>query len=112
MNGAQTHSVQMTLTQRLSRVWSGSLDAGFSRNSALQGTTTPTNTVFNSWYGGFTLNRPLGRYTRVYFDYHLYRQSGTNDAACITGGICSSTSLLNHQFGVGFNFHTRPYLLD
>ena len=111
LNGSQSHSVQMTVTQRLSRMWSGSLDAGFARNTALQGTTTQTNTAFNTWYGGFNLSRPLGRYTNLYFNYYLQRQTGTDPSSCITGGVCS-TSLLRHHFGVGVNFHSRPYRLD
>ncbi len=111
LTGAQTHSVQMTATRPLSRMWAASLDAGFSHNTALQGTTTRTNAAFNTWYGGPTLSRPLGRHTRLYFNYYLQRQTGTTNASCITGGVCSS-SLLRHLFGVGVNFHSRPYLLD
>jgi len=111
LNGAQAHSVQMTVTQRLSWMWSGSLDAGFARNTALQGTTTQTNAAFNTWYGGFNLIRLLGRHTNLYFNYYLQRQTTTTDAPCITGGVCSP-SLLRHHFGVGVNFHSRPYRLD
>lgn len=111
LNGAQAHTVQMTVTQRLSWMWSGSLDAGFARNTALQGTTTQTNAAFNSWYGGFNLIRLLGRHTNLYFNYYLQRQTTTTSAPCITGGVCSP-SLLRHHFGVGVNFHSRPYRLD
>jgi len=111
LNGAQSHSVQMTVGRQLSRMWSGSLDAGFARNTALQGTTTRTNAAFNTWYGGFNLGRPLGRYTNLNFNYYLQRQTGTDPSSCITGGVCS-TSLLRHHFGVGVNFHSRPYRLD
>lgn len=111
LNGSQNHQVQMTLTRQLSRMWASSLDTGFARNTALQGTTTQIHTAFNTWYGGLSLSRPLGRHTNVVFDYYMQRQTTTTDAPCITQGVCSS-SLLRHHFGVGFNFHSRPYLLE
>jgi len=109
--GAQSHSVQMTVTRQLSRMWSGSLNAGFARNTALLGTTTQTSTAFNSWYGGSTLSRPLGRYTNLFLNYQMERQTTTTNAPCITGGICSA-SLLRHHFGLGFDLHSRPIRLD
>jgi hypothetical protein len=108
--GAQSHQVHMTVQGQLSRVWFGSLDLGFARNTALQELTTGTViSAFNSGYGGVTLSRPLGRYTSLYFNYYLQRQSSNTGPCTVT--ICGTVPL-RHHFGLGFNWHHRPILID
>ncbi len=110
LTGSQSHQVHMTVTRQLSRVWSGSLDLGFARNTALQELTTGTVIpAFNSEYGGAQLSRPLGRYMSLFMTYYLQRQS-SNTGPC-TVSFCGTVPL-RHHFGVGLNWHHRPILID
>ncbi len=117
LRGTRNHEVQLTVTRQLSRMWSGSLDLGFARNIGLRENTTQIVTAqsvqptFNSWHTGVNVNRPLGRYTNIFFNYVLLRQTAHNNAPCIVGGICATT-LLRHHFGLGFNWHLRPIRID
>lgn len=110
LTGAQSQVVEMTVDRQLSRVWTGSLIFGFAHNRALSQTTAgPTIPVFNSGYAGVNLNRPFGRYMNLYLSYALQRQS-SNTGPC-TVGICGNVPL-RHHFGLGFNWHLRPIMID
>jgi len=110
LTGAQTHQVQVTVNRQLTRVWSGTLDLGFVHNAALPEFTTGTFIpAFNSEYGGVTVSRPLGRYMNLLMTYYLQRQS-SNTGPCTTS-FCGTVPL-RHHFGLGFNWHHRPILID
>ncbi len=108
--GAQSHSIGMTVGRQLSRRWSGSLDFGFARNTALhENTAQAANPAFYAGYAGVTLSRPLGRYMGVSINYYLQRQSSNTGPCTVT--ICGTVPL-RHHFGLGFNWHHRPILID
>ncbi len=110
LTGAQSHEVDMAVDRQLSRVWTGSLIFGFAHNRALSQTTAgPTTPVFNSGYAGVNVNRPFGRHMNLYLTYALQRQS-SNTGPC-TVGICGNVPL-RHHFGLGFNWHLRPIMID
>jgi hypothetical protein len=108
--GAERDEIQTTVDRKLTRQLSGGANFGFARNAGLgqalgSGAVVPSNTRFNSLYGGVSLNRPLGRRLSLAFSYTLERQTASN-AVCITA-ICGAT-YLRHQFGLGLNWSLRP----
>ncbi len=108
--GAQNNLVETGFSRQLSRMWAGSWNFGYSRNTSLrQITPSPDNRAFNAWYTGASLSRPLGRYTRLFLAYNLQRQS-TNTPVCTVAG-CSRV-LLRQHFGIGFNWSMRPIQID
>jgi hypothetical protein len=59
--------------------------------------------------GGFSLSRPVGRYTDIFFSYNVQRQQ-SNFPVCF-GGSCGQV-MLRHVFGVGFRFGYRPIEIE
>ena len=108
--GAETDEIRMTVARQLSRMWSGSMNAGYAHNAPLRLVTGgPSASAFNYIHAGFSLDRPLGRYTGIFVHYDLQRQDSAT-AFCF-GGTCGR-ALLRHYFGVGFNWHFRPVEID
>jgi hypothetical protein len=107
--GASSDNLLATANRRLTREWTGSLIAGYSRNNAYQQLTVPVTipSGFRSLFGGVTANRSLGRYASLLFNYSIQRQYNGSCA----GGACAPT-FLRHVFGVGVSWNFRPIGLD
>lgn len=106
--GATGDNLSVTANRRLTRVWSARGNFGYGRSHAFSanGVESPG---FNSFYVGAGLDRPIGRDAIVSFGYTAYIES-TNQAACGIG--CSSGATgTQHQIAVGFQWHTRPFVL-
>ena len=103
--GARGDLADASVTRQLSRLWSARGNFGYGRNHAF----TPSGVsgpAFNSFYLGAGLDRPLGRKANLSLGYTAYILA-LNQAACAS---CSSTST-QHQFAIGFQWHTRPFVL-
>lgn len=108
--GAVTDDVRATLSRPLTRMWTGSVNVGFARNQDLVSMATGVSgRRFLTWRGGFQVARPVGRQSRVYFQYGVERQSSTN-VGC-TAGTCAFIGT-RQTFGMGFNFSFRSIALD
>lgn len=108
--GAQRDEVQGGASRKLTRTLTGSLTAGYARNTALQQLTTGSSTFkFNSWTAGAGLDRPLGRQVSVFLNYNFQYQ--TSDSSFCTSGSCG-TIFRRHQVGVGLNWTIRPIGID
>jgi hypothetical protein len=104
--GATGDNLTATATRQITRQWSARGNFGYGRTHGFNGNAASTP-GFNSFYFGAGLDRPLGRNALLSFGYtgYLVHQS---DVAC--GGTCSTTSI-QHQIAVGFQWHTRPFVL-
>jgi hypothetical protein len=104
--GASGDQANANVTRRLTRVWSAQGNFGYGRNHGftVNGVDAP---VYNSFYVGGGFDRPIGRTASVTFGYTAYIQD-TNQAACVGG--CGST-YTQHQVSLGFQWHTRPFVL-
>ena len=105
--GATTDQVSGSATRKLSRVWSGELHAGYARNRNAETAQGVTNTNYDSFFGGVSAARPLGRNAGLSLGYTAYVQR-TDLSGCT--GSCSSTFTTN-QISVGLNWHARPFVL-
>ena len=127
--GAQTDVVRFDVEHPLSRVWSLSLDAGFSHNDRLQPLTAPQLAACNSnvqssqaacpandattyidGYAGVALHRYFGRNFHGFLSYQFNELSFDN-SYCSSGVPCNRIS--NRQIVTfGLDWTPRPIRID
>lgn len=105
--GAQTNTVTGSLTRQMSRTFSSGFTAGYSRNSGLPGAGTATNQLYDYWFGGVNLTKPIGETFALTLSYQVQYQ--TSNAAQCVGPTCG-TNVLVHMISVGLGWHERPLL--
>jgi hypothetical protein len=105
--GATTDQVAGSATRKLSRVWSGELHAGYARNRNAETAQGVSSTDYDSFFGGVSAVRPLGRNATFSLGYTAYVQR-TDLSGCSSN--CSSTFTTN-QISVGVSWHARPFVL-
>jgi hypothetical protein len=104
--GATGDNLTASATRQITRQWSGRGNFGYGRTSGFSGNGVSTP-AFNSFYFGAGLDRPLGRNALLSFGYTGYL---VHQSAVACGGTCSTT-FTQHQIAVGFQWHTRPFVL-
>lgn len=99
--GATGDNIYANATRQVTRLWSARADFGYGRDSAFAavGVSAPT---YNSYYLGAGLDRPIGRNSLLSLGYTVYIVN-TNQAAAGT--------YTQHQLAVGYQWHTRPFVL-
>ena len=109
--GADTDTLDIRFSRLISRSWTSSLVGQFNRNNSLtQTTSAKINNHFNSWLGGVTFQRLLGRQTNLQLSYTLSRQT-SNTSVCAGSVPCGAVSL-RQQIGLGLSWSSRPYSID
>jgi hypothetical protein len=115
--GSTSDQLTVTVTRRVSRVWTVGFNGGYARNSSLEQVGTSTTSTagatatFNTWYGGASVSRPLGHYSSLRFYYNASRQTGTA-IACVPGMPCPGPVALTQTGGMTLTWSTRPHPLD
>jgi hypothetical protein len=107
--GATTDQVTGAATRRISRVWSGEVHGGYARNRNAETTTGVATTAYDSFFGGVSASRPLGRNALFSLGYTAYLERA-NSSACGGGSSCSS-SFTTNQISIGVSWHARPFVL-
>jgi len=105
--GAITDQVSAAATRRITRVWSGEVHGGYARNRNAQSSSGVNSTDYDSFYGGVSAARPLGRRALFSLSYTAYVQ---RSAASGCSSNCNSTFTTN-QITVGVSWHARPFVL-
>jgi hypothetical protein len=107
--GSSTDVLQGGINHQLSRIWQGNLTSGFARNTSL-GISSPSQVsqTYDSWFVGGGLSRPLGRTASLNFAYTAYLQNSSLPVCA--AGTCT-TSFIQHQVSLSFQWHTRPLVL-
>jgi hypothetical protein len=108
LTGAIGDNINANATRRITRLWSARANFGYGREHAFAavGTTAPS---FNNYYLGAGLDRPIGRNSLLSFGYTAYIVN-TNQAACSVI-VCTTGTYTQHQLAVGYQWHTRPFVL-
>jgi hypothetical protein len=126
--GAQSDIATFSLSRPLSRVWSGSVDMGYSRNSRLQ----PLNPQLLSTCGNHTKNQPpcpgidANIYTFGFAGAALQRAFGRNFHGFVSyqfnelafdhtycGGVAVCSRISNRHVGtIGLDWTPRPIRID
>ncbi len=104
--GATGDDLTASATRQLTRQWNARGNFGYGRTHGFTRNTISASS-FNSFYFGAGLDHPLGRNALLSFGYTGYVVH-ESDVAC--GGVCSST-FTQHQIAVGFQWHSRPFVL-
>jgi hypothetical protein len=111
LTGAIGDTVGANATRRITRVWNARANMGYGREHAFAAVGAAAAS-YNNFYLGVGLDRPLGRNSLLSFGYTAYIVN-TNQAACGVGiGLCTAGgTTTQHQLAVGYQWHTRPFVL-
>src|SRR6202166_2768443 len=108
LTGAIGDNVYATANRRITRVWNARANLGYGREHAFAAVGAIAAS-YNNYYFGVGLDRPIGRNSLLSLGYTAYIVN-TNLAACgIT--VCSPGTTTQHQLAVGYQWHTRPFVL-
>jgi len=109
--GAASDIAELSLHRPLSRVWSMTADAGYTRSRRIQPAVTAFSADhFDYVFAGASVYRPLGRQFRLFISYQFNDHSF--DSTCtMVSGPCSGSSQ-RHVASVGLDWHPRPIRLD
>jgi hypothetical protein len=106
--GSNIDELWSAVNRQLSRQWTGFLNFGFSLNTPVQSSATPSGANYHSWLGGGGLSRALGRNFSFSVTY-TGRVLQSTIPGC-TGTGCSSSP--NQQMAaVSLQWHTSPLVL-
>jgi hypothetical protein len=107
--GATGDNVHAGATRHITRVWEARANLGYGREHAFRAAGIPAP-AYNSYYLGAGLDRPIGRNSLLSFGYTAYIVNA-NQAGC--GVIACSAGAYNtqHQLAVGYQWHTRPFVI-
>jgi hypothetical protein len=107
--GSNLDEVTANVSLNLTRAWTASVHSGYSRNSPVGGTTVSGYPVYDNWYVGGGVTRPIGgnlnfglSYTANITNYHGPNCTGTN---CNNRGTYPTIT-------ASFQWHPRPFLLE
>ena len=110
--GSQTDEVRGTLARPLTRLWTASVDAGYSHHRALQAAPVNGNAVggtYQAGFGGGGLTRRLGRFFSLQMHYqYTFEYFGGNTNLTIPAG----QSLNRHIGDITLSWHPAPIRLD
>jgi hypothetical protein len=109
--GAITDRAFAGASRQISRDWTINLTFSYARNRDLLPFFSPTlavpsNSTFDSIYGGAEFRRRIGRDSELFFGY-LGRYQTSSIILC-PQGICTGPSLIGHQVNFGFAWHLKP----
>jgi hypothetical protein len=105
--GATTDQVTGSANRRISRVWSGEAHGGYARNRNAETVQGISSTDYDSFFGGISASRPLGRNAAFSLSYTAYVERASS-SGCSSN--CSS-SFTTNQISIGVSWHARPFVL-
>src|ERR1700688_857098 len=107
--GATGCFIDATSTRHIPRVWAARANFGYGREHAFAAVGALAAASYNNYYFGVGLERPIGRNSFLSLGYTAYIVN-TNLAACGIS-LCSPGTTTQHQLAVGYQWHTRPFVL-
>jgi len=112
--GADSDMVTGNVSRPLSRVWSGGINLGYSRNRGVGVATaitptivTPISDTYDYVFAGANVSRPLGRLMSMSLGYQMQYQT-SNNTFCAVGTTACSSSYIWHQVLMTFRWTDRP----
>jgi hypothetical protein len=110
--GAQSDIVTLSANRPLSRIWSMTFDAGYSKNKRLQLLAGGVpGSSFNDGFAAIALHRKLGRAFHVFASYQFNELAFDSSFCIANGGPCSRISQ-RHVGTIGLDWTPRPIRLD
>lgn len=109
LTGSDSDVATVAYSRKFGRVWTGTLNFGYSRNSTLgEGASATVASTYNDVFGGGSISRPFGRNVQLSAAYTANHES-TNETGC-TGTSCNLDYTQN-VVTVTLQFQTRPFVL-
>jgi hypothetical protein len=109
--GALSDVVSVNASRPLSRVWYGSLDTGFSRNSRIEPSSGGINAnSYDYVFAGVAVHRSFGHSFHVFGSYQ-FNQLILDNSYCMGTSACNRISSRN-SITVGLDWRPRPIRLD
>jgi len=106
--GSVMDQATASASRNLTRVWTGSINFGFARNSPVGGTAPTGSPVYNTWFLGGNVSRPIGR--NFNFAVAYTATIGNYSGSSCTGASCNTSSTYN-IVTVNFQWHPRPFVM-
>jgi hypothetical protein len=111
--GAQSDIVSLSANRPLSRVWRGTVDIGYSRNSRLQSATTTAGIDANTYsyaFVGAALQRAFGHNWHGFVSYQ-FNELSFDHSYC--AGVADCSRIGNrHVATIGLDWTPRPIRID
>jgi hypothetical protein len=107
-NGARTDQVSAYWSRPLTRVWRGTLNFGYAKNSQIVPVTGATSPSYDTWLPGAGLSRLLSRTTSLSLGYQAQIQ---NSNAALCGTPSCGTNYTTHQIQLSLQWHAAPQVL-
>jgi hypothetical protein len=108
--GSSSDQIQIQAGRQLARRYRVQTGFGFARNKSLEsGNSLIPGQTYDTYYFNAGINRALGRTTNFNVGYTFQRQNA--DLQFCPTIACGST-YTQHQVSVGFDWHTRPYVIE
>jgi hypothetical protein len=104
--GSVLDQATVTYSRNLTRAWTGGVNFGYARNTNVGGTVPTGNPVYDDWFIGGNLSRPIGRNFNLSVAYTA--SVGQYSQSMCTG--CNTSSTYN-TVTVNFQWHARPFVL-
>ena len=106
--GSLSNSVIGTVSRKLTRVWGGNINVGYSRNTPLQPGTSNVLPTFDDYFVGGGVTRPIGRTVNFALNYTAYIER-SSQPGCV-GVVCAGNTAQN-TVTVSLQWHARPFIL-
>jgi len=108
--GSSSNQVQVQVARQLARSYRGQTAFGFARNKSLE----PSNSLipgqtYDGYYVNAGINHTLGRTMNMNIGYTFQKQTASLQFCPTTA--CGAT-YTQHQVSIGFDWHTRPYVIE
>ncbi len=106
--GSVMDQANSSVSRKLTRIWTGGINFGFARNSPVGGTAPTGSPVYDDWFLGGNVSRPIGR--NFNFAVAYTATIGNYSGSSCTGASCNISSTYN-TVTVNFQWHPRPFVL-
>jgi hypothetical protein len=113
--GANSNAVRGTVSHLFKVRWTGVLDTGYSRNTALRNATQTTGinaSGYQYWYFGGSMRRQLSEHFDAFASYQFNEFSAQScTTTAVNTSVCGQTSG-RHTGVIGIDWRPRPIRLD
>ena len=108
--GSSADQIQLQAGRQLARRYRGQIGFGFARNKSLEsGNSLIPGQTYDTYYFNAGVNHTLGRTVNLNVGYTFQKQNA-NLQFCPT--TACGTTYTQHQVSIGFDWHTRPYVIE
>jgi hypothetical protein len=118
--GANTDAARLSASHLFGRRWTGTVDTGYSHNSALRSPSSSSGLNANAyqfWYFGASLRRQLSEHFDVFASYQ-FNDFGAHSCLSSANGLSGNVSnacgqtITRHTGLIGIDWRPRPIRLD